>query len=194
MAIKAIIFDCFGVLLNQDGITSLFKDFPEYDSAIYDLFKLSDNGKLPRQQLLEAISEVTKVSFNNLVKKYFNFNNKAVFEKDVINWATQIKNDGKYKVGMLSNVGIGWLDYFLNEKSVKGLFDAYVLSCDEGITKPNPQIYKTIAKRIGCKSNECVMIDDRPNNIKGAKTAGMMGILFTSTKQAKSELKKILGE
>ena len=40
------------------------------------------------------------------------------------------------------------------------------------------------------KSSECIFIDDRLSNVKGAELVGMHGIKFDSSQQLKSELKK----
>ena len=43
-------------------------------------------------------------------------------------------------------------------------------------------------------SEDCVFIDDRADNIEGAKSIGMHGIVFKNTDQLKANLKTILEE
>lgn len=194
MAIKAIIFDCFGVLLKQDGILAIFKEFPEYNDEFLRITHQNDIGETTPQQFIKAFHNTCGISENELLKKYFNMSKEFSYDYDVIDWAKQIKSDGIYKVGMLSNVGFNWLDNFLVDMEKINLFDAYILSCKEGISKPDSEIFEMMANRIGCKPDECVMIDDRKSNIIGAKAVGMQGIVFSSLDQGKAELKKILGE
>jgi putative hydrolase of the HAD superfamily len=45
--------------------------------------------------------------------------------------------------------------------------------------------------RYGLKAEECVFIDDRPENIEAAKALGMEGIVFENYEQASEELEKV---
>lgn len=194
MAIKAIIFDCFGVLLKEDGILSIVNSQPERSSDYNKLLHKNDIGKMSQQQFIKSFSEISNVNKKELLDKYLDMDEKSVYNDDVINWAKQIKKEGKYKVGMLSNVGFGWLDNFLSDNEEKDLFDAYILSCNEGISKPDPRIFRMIAEKLGCKPEDCIMIDDRETNIEGARLVGMSGIVFSSLQQGQTELNKLLGK
>lgn len=59
-------------------------------------------------------------------------------------------------------------------------FDGRVFSCSEGLSKPDPEIYRLIAHRIGLAPEQCLMVDDRAENIKGAMHAGMSGHQFST--------------
>lgn len=191
MAIKAIIFDCFGVLV-ASAETSLYNAFPEYSAKLLELDNQANIGKYTKNQFLQKVSEITGVSINQLMSNnYCNVNDRDRNES-AINFARQIKSEGKYKLGMLSNVGSGWLDKFLTENKIKGLFDTTILSCDVKIMKPDPRIFQLIADKMGFKPDECVMIDDRAENIEGAKSIGMRGIVFKTTAQTRAELAEIL--
>lgn len=191
MAIKAIIFDCFGVLVASAEIT-LHHAFPQYSDELLKLDEQANLGLLDRQQFLDKVSELTGVPESELIGHKHHYCNVDDRDESAINWAHQIKQTGKYKMGLLSNIGRGWLDKFVVEKSIEGLFDVEVLSYEIGMIKPDPKIFVYIADKLGVQPNECVMIDDRPENIKGAKIAGMQGIVFKSTGQAHVELDAIL--
>jgi len=57
----------------------------------------------------------------------------------------------KYKIGLLSNVGLGQL--FSNEDL--GLLTTKCCLLEVGMTKPNPEIYKLAAVRLGADPKEC---------------------------------------
>ena len=67
-------------------------------------------------------------------------------------------------------------------------FDARICSCDEGLVKPEKEIYELMAKRLGMNINELLLVDDKKENIEGAKTAGAYGILFENHIQLVTEL------
>jgi len=54
MVIKAIIFDCFGVLVTSARVV-LKKDYPQYKNQIDDLNHQADYGLISRQQFDEVI-------------------------------------------------------------------------------------------------------------------------------------------
>jgi putative hydrolase of the HAD superfamily len=58
-------------------------------------------------------------------------------------------------------------------------FDAIVIAGeDTAKTKPSPEPYELIARKLGVSASECVFVGDRPfTDIKGAKITGMKTIL-----------------
>ncbi|OYW83826.1 hypothetical protein B7Z17_05070, partial [Candidatus Saccharibacteria bacterium 32-49-10] len=63
------------------------------------------------------------------------------------------------------------------------LFEVVVASGDEGIAKPDVEIYERAALRLGMLPEECVMVDDRPDFCEGAERAGMRAIQFSTTQK-----------
>lgn len=57
------------------------------------------------------------------------------------------------------------------------LFDDVVVSADVGLAKPDPAIFRLAADRLGVTSEACLMIDDQPQHIEGARAAGLRGHL-----------------
>src|SRR5680860_1435909 len=180
MAIKAIIFDCFGVLLVAPGFDALLRDFPQYKTEINDLIVQSDYGIIPLQQFNNSIAKLIGLTLQEVRSQYWDTN---VRDETVINWVRELKLLGEYKIGLLSNVGSGWLDDLLPETNGKDLFDAVVLSYDVGIIKPDPMVFELMAERLNVAPHECIMIDDRPLNIDGAERADMQGVVFGSVHQ-----------
>ncbi len=54
-----------------------------------------------------------------------------------------------------------------------------VLSFQERCLKPEPGIYLAAAQRAGCRPEECLFFDDRPDNVEGAQRVGIRAHLFT---------------
>jgi putative hydrolase of the HAD superfamily len=57
------------------------------------------------------------------------------------------------------------------------LFDAWVISSEVGLRKPDPAIYGLAAERLGLPAAACVFVDDLPGNLKPARTLGMATVL-----------------
>lgn len=57
-------------------------------------------------------------------------------------------------------------------------FDGLVRSCDEGLLKPDPALYRVLFDRYGLKPEECFFIDDNPMNVECAWHLGMRAHRF----------------
>ena len=101
----------------------------------------------------------------------------AVYEplELVHNLARTLRAQG-VKVALLSNTEPPSREFHLSLGYE--FFDARVFSCDESLAKPDAAIYRLAAARLGLAPSECLMVDDKPENIAGAAAAGMPGHLF----------------
>ncbi|HUA18711.1 MAG TPA: HAD family phosphatase [Bryobacteraceae bacterium] len=101
-------------------------------------------------------------------------------------WARDIRREG-LRTALLSNMPVtvrqaveqsGWLPEF----------DVRTFSCEVGVCKPAPEIYRHCLNELGYAASEVLFLDDRPGNVRGAEAAGMYALLFTSPEQAAAEL------
>jgi HAD superfamily hydrolase (TIGR01509 family) len=51
-------------------------------------------------------------------------------------------------------------------------FDLVVLGAALGVRKPDPEVYRRVAARLGVPVGECVVVDDHARNVRGARAAG----------------------
>ena len=72
------------------------------------------------------------------------------------------------------------------------LFEGIVVSGEEKIVKPCPEIYNLLLSRYNLKASESVFIDDRQRNVDGANQVGIHGILFTGSNNLKEQLAQLL--
>lgn len=94
-----------------------------------------------------------------------------------VEFVTECKNLG-YKVYVLSNWDAESIDYVHAQyPELFDLFDGICVSGNEGCTKPDPRIYKQFLKKHKLKAHECWFIDDQKNNIAGALTCGINGMI-----------------
>jgi len=57
-------------------------------------------------------------------------------------------------------------------------FDHLILSYEIGHIKPSAAFYQACAQAAGAPASECLFIDDLPENVAGARAAGMEGVVF----------------
>lgn len=63
-------------------------------------------------------------------------------------------------------------------------FDAVITGEDVTRKKPDPQIYRVTAKRLGIPPEHCVVFEDAPAGVTAAKAAGMWCVAVTSSVDA----------
>lgn len=69
--------------------------------------------------------------------------------------------------------------------------DGGILSYQEKIIKPMPEIYQLLIDRYGLTPQECVFLDDTQKNLDAAEKFGIHTILFQNQAQAIEELNKL---
>lgn len=72
-----------------------------------------------------------------------------------------------------------WPDFHAREAALFAPFRDIVVSGVEKIAKPDPAIYRLAVQRFGVVPEQCVFVDDRPENVAAAQGIGMAGHIFT---------------
>ena len=93
----------------------------------------------------------------------------------MVHRAHRLKDDG-YRLAVLSNNVREFAAYWRSTVPLE-LFDLVVDSCEEGIRKPNPEIYLRTTERLGVSPAACVFLDDSADNVRAATELGMRGIV-----------------
>lgn len=186
--IKAVIFDCFGVLTSDGWLALREKYITDADKLeqANAANKRVDAGLIGYDDFMAIVAKLAGISTieaRNIIEG--NHANLALFDYIRDNL------DGKYKIGLLSNAGANWLDRLFTPEQNK-LFDEIVLSYEVGVVKPDPLMYQTIANKLGVLPEECVLVDDQERYASAAGDLGMQYIHFTSTKQAIAALQEVL--
>ena len=82
-----------------------------------------------------------------------------------------------YRTAILSNADHS-LRGRLRELGMLDLFDTVVSSAEEGMAKPDAEIYRRAAERIGLRPEACVFVDDYEANVRAAEAIGMKGVVY----------------
>ena len=72
-----------------------------------------------------------------------------------------------------------WSVRFAAELSI---FKTVYVSSELGVRKPDPRSFSLVADRMGVQASEVLVFDDSAENIDGAVSAGMRGVLVQSTR------------
>ncbi|WWR16783.1 HAD family phosphatase [Lachnospiraceae bacterium JLR.KK008] len=143
------------------------------DDAVIDLLVKNDPGveKEIRQMLSDMGGLVEKADY-------------------AIPWIQELKEKGyhvyylsnfSYKAGRDCSHALDFLPYT----------DGGILSCEEKLIKPQPEIYRRLLEKYALTAAECVFLDDLETNVEAARAEGMEAILFTTKDAALPELARL---
>jgi putative hydrolase of the HAD superfamily len=112
----------------------------------------------------------------------------------VVDRVRSLRTEG-YKLGLVTNnvreVSREWRQLV----PVDELFDVVVDSCQVGMRKPNPAIYRhALAELDVAEPSRAVFLDDCVGNVEGARRAGLHGIVVSDPAAAVRELDELLAE
>ncbi len=100
----------------------------------------------------------------------------------------------KYNIGIIANQSLGTKQR-LEKWGILNYIDLVVASAEEGVAKPNPDIFRIALSKAQCDAQSAVMIGDRiDNDIVPAKAVGMRTIWikqgFAQYQKAKNDFEK----
>ena len=181
------------VFIDREGIT----DPADRKLILNELFRSlewaqMDSGVLTEETaeplILARFPDRLKDSVRNLL---FNWH----FPRDPIpgmeNLVRRLKEAG-FGVYLLSNASKAQPHYW-QKLPVSEWFDGTLISCDVGVVKPMPEIYKAFTAKFSLLPEECVFIDDAAANVAGAVACGWQGIVFHGdSEELTAKLKKML--
>lgn len=186
--IKAVIFDCFGVLTTDTwrAFTASLPANVDVEAA-RELNRSYDAGLITKAAFLKGVHEITGHEPRQVETL---LDNEITKNTELLNYIQELKKS--YKIGLLSNVGTPWItDAFLDEAEQK-LFDAMIFSYQAGMTKPDHRIFKLACDKLGVQHEEAVMIDDIDRYCSEARAVGLSAVCYQDITQMKSELEHIL--
>jgi HAD superfamily hydrolase (TIGR01509 family) len=190
--IKAIIFDCFGVLVT-DALEEIVQEVRQRNPAgadeIVALVRASNKGIMAPTESSKQIAALlgTEVTEYRQKIKDGEVKNTALLE-----YVVSLRRS--YKTAMLSNIGKGSLAKRFSEEDLERYFDVVVASGDVGYAKPEARAYEIVAERLGVRLDECVFTDDREIFCEAARGVGMQAIVYRDFETFKTELTGVLNQ
>ena len=173
---KAIIFDCFGVLVGKGfwNMYTLLGGDVKADSEYIDqqLAKV-DLGQLSSQDFSQEMANRLGISIDKYTQAFREDErpNEALF--------AYIKDELKpnYKLALVSNATGDSVRRKIPADKL-ALFDEVLISGEVGILKPDPRLFHMALDRLGVEAHETVFVDDHQEYIQGAKNVGLQTIQF----------------
>jgi putative hydrolase of the HAD superfamily len=190
--IKAVIFDCFGVLVGQGFAYtySLAGGDPSRDREfVKGILGQANLGLITEDSFDEAVSSRLGISIAQWRQA---ISRSELPDEQLLDYIKGLRQN--YKTAVMSNTNTGVLSIKIGEAKLIECFDEVIASADVGVVKPDPRIYELTAKKLGVNLNECVFVDDRQVFVEAGESLGMKGILYQGFNDFKSKLEKLLAD
>lgn len=188
--IRAILFDCFGVLISDalDVLCSQIEtDDPEAITEIWSLIGQANRGMITSDESSTRIAAIFGMTLTEYRAKIAEG---EVKDQALLDYILSLRK--QYKTAMLSNIPAGSINRRFSYEELQRYFDAVVVSGEIGFAKPEVEAYEITADRLHVGPQECVFVDDRERYIEGAREAGMQTILYRSYAQFRADLELLL--
>jgi putative hydrolase of the HAD superfamily len=140
-----------------------------------------DGGETPqeywRKVAAHASTEFDDSLIERMVEHEIGFWN--TFDARVLQWIRTLHAAG-FTIGILSNLPHPIAASLRGTPGFLEHFDHVTFSCDLRLFKPQAAIYEHSFQGLGVAPEETLFIDDKIENVEGARAAGMRAELFTT--------------
>jgi putative hydrolase of the HAD superfamily len=199
--IRATFWDCGGVLLTNGWdeherkcvVDHFGLDFDEFERRHPHANDLWERGKIDVHEYLLATVFYAPRAFSEdeFIAKMRDVS--RVLYPAMIAFVQTLRTQGSRECGtyMLSNESRELMEYRIPKFGLVGLFDAYVVSAYIGLRKPEAAFFQCALDLSQCRPEECVFIDDREENLEGARKLGIRGIRMETQEQVIAELRRL---
>ena len=191
-----ILFDVGGVLLTNGwdraeraAAAERFQLDPHRMEARHaEVFGAWECGEINRDQYLDAVVFYEPRSFSR--DEFFDFvlSQSQILQDGALPILKEISAANHHMVGALNNEARETNEFRFGKFELRRYLKVALSSCYVGLRKPEPAMYRRALDILGSRPGRTLFIDDREENVAGAKDAGMKAIRFTDAEALRKEL------
>jgi len=201
MVVKAVVFDFGGVLMRTEDrkprsqlAEHLGMTYDELSALIFNSPSAiqATKGEITAEEHWKEVQRslaLTELEFEDVRSDFWAGD---ILDQDLVNFLRTLRS--KYRTGLLSNAWDDLRQMIEEVWHIDDAFDRLIISAEIGVAKPDPGIYQTTTTQLEVEPAQTVFVDDYPQNIDGARAAGMKAIQFRSPGQVLGDLQKLLAE
>lgn len=167
--------------IDPAAIGHVFREDQEARKLLFD-FECGRIGELTFEPGLAKAIGVA--NHDGLVKRLFGG---MKLEHSMVEAVKRIRGAG-VRTGLLSN---SWGEGTYPRELLPELFDVTVISGEEGVRKPDAEIYEIARGRIELSFEQLVFVDDLPFNLDPARELGMTAVHHTAATETIGRLEEL---
>ena len=180
-AYKILFSDIGGVLLTngwghvsrQTAAEKFGLDYIEMDELHHFIFNVYEIGKVTLDEYLDTVIFHQPRDFSRQEFKDFIFEQSQLLP-GTLPWLVQWKKaHPDVKIISINNEARELNNYRIKTFNLHDFFDAFVSSCEVGMRKPDPGIFRLALGIAQAEPQECLYFDDRPMLVAAAKKEGI---------------------
>ncbi|GAA4730846.1 HAD family hydrolase [Flavisolibacter ginsenosidimutans] len=193
---KVLFLDIGGVLLTngwghesrQKAATEFGFDYERMNALHEIAFDVYEQGAVSLDYYLDTILFYEPRSFAKETFVQFMLSQSQLLPH-TLDWLLQWK---KTKPGLrifsINNEPKELQEYRVKTFDLKRLYDGFICSCDVGLRKPDPRIYRLAMAVAAVEPDECIYIDDREVLVRAGSRQGMEAKTHKSFEETKDFL------
>ncbi len=182
---KTIIFDFFDVV-HKDPQKAWFKKHGySREGGFAEASDKLDNGTLDYEGYIKQFALLSGQTPDQVKA---DFKASAALDEGVFALLHELQ--GQHRLGLLSNTTPDEIHPILERHSIKPLFDEIVISAEVKMSKPDPEIFRLMLRRMNASADDAIFIDDNMHNVEAAGTVGITGICYTDIDLLRKHLRQ----
>ena len=191
-----ILFDIGGVLLTNSwdareraAAAQLFHlDGEDLESRHVEIVELWERGGMTMGAYLDFVVFHEPRSFSRDEFVTSMLDQSKLLPDSALSILKGLAGSGQYLVGALNNESRELNEYRLKAFGLRTYFDVALSSCYLGLRKPDLAIYQRAIDIVGRPPERILFVDDRPENVAGARDAGIMALRYTGSEVLRRDL------
>ncbi|MEO6638219.1 MAG: HAD-IA family hydrolase [Ginsengibacter sp.] len=198
---KILFSDIGGVLLSngwghlsrQAAAEKYGLDYIEMDELHHFIFNVYEIGKVTLDEYLDTVIFHKPRNFSREDFKDFIFKQSTQLP-DTLPWLVEWKNaHPQIKIISINNEARELNNYRIRMFNLHDFFDAFVSSCEVGMRKPDPGIFRLALGIAQAEPHECLYFDDRPMLVEAARKEGIHAHHHESFEGTKRIIEEAIG-
>lgn len=200
MAIRAVIFDLGGVLIQQVDRgrrsfweTRLAVPVREIANQVWlsPVGQKALTGQATEEQVWAEVGRHFELTPEELIRLESDFKGESEMDQDLLSFIRKLHQH--CKTGVISDA------FSSAREKVQAVipadtFDVLVFSAEEGMVKPAPAIFRRALNLLDVEPREVIFVDDMPHNVAGARALGIHAIQFRDSAQVRSDILRRLDD
>ncbi len=194
----AVVFDLGNVLIRWDPVAAIaaavgteravaFVADPDFDFAAWD--RANDAGRTLAEAEQTAVQAHPHYADEILAyRQHFS----AWLVGDIPGSVAILRelHDAQVPVFALTNWSAELFPVALEQFDFLDLFEDIIVSGEEGVAKPDPEIFEVLEDRVRHRAglDDCIFIDDSPANVAAASATGIDAVHFTGADHLREDL------
>lgn len=200
-SIRAILCDVGGVLVHKRRSPDLQRWEPRFASSplglplaiwLCEASQWAMVGQASVEDIWREIQQTYELTDAELSAFRDAFEDGDYVDAEFVQFLQQVRP--ARKIALLSNAWPDARHSFGDTFGLAKAADMLILSCEEGLVKPDPRLYALAAERLQLPPASIVFIDDYPPHVAAAQACGMHGVVFETREQAIADLQTLLND